>query len=101
MKEYVLARYGLPFIIQNPQLGPNGQIAGPSSGFVCSGLLTLDQPIPEDIKEGYYHLPANAVAEGSEEGWYRIEWLNTTQGHVRERIELPTMHDWLGRPDIG
>lgn len=58
---------------------------GPSSGTIAEGVLTMDRPVPEGMPECYFYLPANAVSEGSEAGWYRIEMLTPTTGKVCER----------------
>jgi hypothetical protein len=90
MEPMTLSKHGLPYIVQGtPKFSPDGEwlvsIEGPVSGAVSGDhWLTLDQPIPEGIKEAYYCLPASALHEGSRQGWYRIEFETTTRGKVCE-----------------
>lgn len=79
----------IPYIVQGePRFSPSGELIeiGPSSGSVNGNALTLDQPVPDGLKEAGYHLPANALFDGSEEGWYRVEFSTPTTGTIHEKI---------------
>jgi len=78
----------IPFLIQNATLAPSGEYVesfGPMSGTITAGVITLEQDVPEGLRESYYYLPEGALHDGSAAGWYRIEWHDRREGVVRER----------------
>lgn len=74
-KPYTLAKFGTPYVTQKP--GGSASVKG--------GILTLETPLPEDWgfpTLAYHWMPAEAVAEGSAEGWYVVEFIDRENAHI-------------------
>lgn len=75
-----------PYVVPHPLTGGGGNISGRT--------LTPDAPLPEEWFYPvlvYYSLPANAVENGSEAGFWVVEFISPKTGIIHGRSDRKEM----------